>query len=150
MQFTLLYCQHFKFPYSYLPFSISILPVDSPKTCDTLGATETPQINILVRSSLGHDIKTGNNTSTKTCMNDHVFLQAISLHRPMSGLGIAERVRPRPFGILLLTLAHMSASNGYYMGRFPLLWSTSSHAMKTSNTHWSIVGASSTSVLSGY
>lgn len=61
-------------------FSISILAVNSPKTCDTLGATETPQINILLRSLLGHDIKTRNNTSTKICTNDHMFLQATSLH----------------------------------------------------------------------
>jgi hypothetical protein len=77
---TLLYCI-FNTPKLYhlhSLFFISILTVNSPKTCGTLGVTETPQINILLRSSLGHDIKTGNDTFTKACTNDHVFLEAIS------------------------------------------------------------------------
>jgi hypothetical protein len=41
-----------------------------PKTCDTLGPTETPLINILPCSLLGYDIKSGNNTSAKIYTND--------------------------------------------------------------------------------
>jgi hypothetical protein len=74
---TLLYCI-INTPKSYhlhSPFSISILAVNSPKSCETLGVTETPHINIL-----GYNIKTINNTSTKICTNDPVFLQAIPVH----------------------------------------------------------------------